>query len=88
MEAGALRDCHATCYAFGCQPAAPVQEEPSEEKMAKAVDRLARQTVAGLGGIAMKTCLAYIKNALEKPQVYKTEINDGFFVSFFLCFLF
>ena len=36
--------------------------------MLKAVDRLARQTVAGLGGTAMKTCLAYIKNALEKPQ--------------------
>ena len=37
--------------------------------MTKAVDILARQTVAGLGGTAMKTCLAYIKNALTKPEV-------------------
>lgn len=49
------------------QPAAKV--EKSEEKMEKAVDMLARQTVAGLGGTAMKTCLAYIKNALTKPEV-------------------
>ncbi|CAM9546982.1 unnamed protein product [Ascophyllum nodosum] len=50
------------------EPASTGREEASEEKMLKAVDRLARQTVAGLGGTAMKTCLAYIKNALEKPQ--------------------
>lgn len=43
--------------------------ETSDEKMVKAVDMLARQTVAGLGGTAMKTCLAYIKNALLKPEV-------------------
>ncbi|CAM9954587.1 unnamed protein product, partial [Ectocarpus fasciculatus] len=51
------------------QPAAKV--EKSEEKMEKAVDMLARQTVAGLGGTAMKTCLAYIKNALTKPEEEK-----------------
>lgn len=48
--------------------------------MAKAVDFLARQTVAGLGGTAMKTCLAYIKNALLKPEVC--------IVKFFVVFLF
>ena len=37
--------------------------------MKKSVDILSRQTVAGLGGTAMKTCLAYIKNALNKPEV-------------------
>lgn len=46
------------------------KQETSEEKMTKAVDILARQTVAGLGGTAMKTCLAYIKNALTKPEVW------------------
>ncbi|CBJ27422.1 PUB domain, zinc finger protein Thioredoxin [Ectocarpus siliculosus] len=51
------------------QPA--VKAEKSEEKMEKAVDMLARQTVAGLGGTAMKTCLAYIKNALTKPEEEK-----------------
>ncbi|CAN0540158.1 unnamed protein product, partial [Ectocarpus sp. 12 AP-2014] len=51
------------------QPAA--KAEKSEEKMEKAVDMLARQTVAGLGGTAMKTCLAYIKNALTKPEEEK-----------------
>lgn len=43
--------------------------EIGEAMMKKAVDLLARQTVAGLGGTAMKTCLAYIKNALTKPEV-------------------
>ncbi|CAM9145971.1 unnamed protein product [Scytosiphon promiscuus] len=52
------------------KPAA-AQPENSEEKMVKAVDILARQTVAGLGGTAMKTCLAYIKNALNKPEEEK-----------------
>eukprot|EP00903_Cladosiphon_okamuranus_P006438 g6298.t1 len=47
------------------------KQETSEEKMTKAVDILARQTVAGLGGTAMKTCLAYIKNALTKPEEEK-----------------
>lgn len=37
--------------------------------MVKSVEMLARQSVAGLGGTAMKTCLAYIKNALTKPEV-------------------
>lgn len=53
--------------------AAPAAEaskpaEIGEAMMKKAVDLLARQTVAGLGGTAMKTCLAYIKNALTKPE--------------------
>ncbi|CAM9164716.1 unnamed protein product [Hapterophycus canaliculatus] len=52
------------------EPAA-AKPENSEEKMMKAVDMLARQTVAGLGGTAMKTCMAYIKNALNKPEEEK-----------------
>lgn len=52
------------------------KQETSEEKMAKSVGILARQTVAGLGGTAMKTCLAYIKNALTKP-----EVRTGLFVA-------
>ncbi|CAN0005637.1 unnamed protein product [Discosporangium mesarthrocarpum] len=39
--------------------------------MEKAVDLLSRQTVGGEGGVAMKTCMAYIKNALEKPEEEK-----------------
>lgn len=45
--------------------------------MEKAVDMLARQTVAGLGGTAMKTCLAYIKNALTKPEVCTDDNFDA-----------
>ncbi|CAN0267770.1 unnamed protein product, partial [Laminaria digitata] len=45
--------------------------EAAPEKMKKSVDILSRQTVAGLGGTAMKTCLAYIKNALNKPEEEK-----------------
>ncbi|CAM9371678.1 unnamed protein product [Pylaiella littoralis] len=59
----------ATAGAQEQKPAA--KQETSEEKMEKAVGILARQTVAGLGGTAMKTCLAYIKNALNKPEEEK-----------------